>query len=236
MYFSTFESYFWNITVQYSEIYAASLNAIPPLSCSNLSKFKVITFSHQAANTSFPGDTTDNSAWHLQEKHEFKLLTNFTIRLTNEMQALSRRREPQKPVWSGWKEIIGGLISPIRGRNRWQSRRCGASRFWCIKSGSSLPRISSLSTLRTPKLSAFLSTSVSLSLSLVLSTPSRSHRLSLILSLLLKMMKDFGAHSHHYTPQTPKCVMVRSVRQNNGHLLRPPKPCCGTVIWKGAEK
>ena len=84
------------------------------------------------------------------------------------MQALSRRREPQKPVWSGWKEIIGGLISPIRGRNRWQSRRCGASRFWCIKSGSSLPRISSLSTLRTPKLSAFLSTSVSLSLSLSL--------------------------------------------------------------------
>lgn len=24
------------------------------------------------------------------------------------MQALSRQREPQKLVWSGWKEIIGG--------------------------------------------------------------------------------------------------------------------------------
>lgn len=142
------------INLQYTETYTASLNAVPPLSCSNLSKFKVIYFSHQAANS---GDTTDNSTWHLQERHEFKLLTNSTIRLTNEMQALSRQSEPQKLVWSGWKEIIGGLISPIRGRNRWQSRQCGASRFWCIKSGSSLPRISSPSMLRTPELSAFLS-------------------------------------------------------------------------------
>lgn len=73
------------------------------------------------------------------------------------MQALSRKSQPQKLVWSGRKEIIGALISPIRGRTRWQSRRCGASRFWCIKSERSLPRISSPSEPRTPKLSAFLS-------------------------------------------------------------------------------
>lgn len=29
----------------------------------------------------------------------------------------------------------------------------------------------------------------------------------LILTLLLKMMKVWGAHSHHYTPKNPKCVM-----------------------------
>lgn len=96
------------------------------------------------------------------------------------MQALSRQSEPQQLVWSGWKEIIGGLISPIKGRNCWQSRRCRASFFWCIKSGCSLPRISSLSTVGTLKLSAFLSLrtpspSLSLSLTLLLSF---SHSLS----------------------------------------------------------
>lgn len=37
-------------------------------------------------------------------------------------------------------------------------------------------------------------------------------------SLLLKMMKDWDAHRHHYTPQTSKYVMVWTVRHNNGHL------------------
>lgn len=142
---------------------------------------KWLLFKPSSKHVSFPADTTVNDTWHLQEKQEFKLLTNFTIRLTNEMQALSRQSEPQQLVWSGWKEIIGGLISPIKGRNCWQSRRCRASFFWCIKSGCSLPRISSLSTVGTLKLSAFLSLrtpspSLSLSLTLLLSF---SHSLSL---------------------------------------------------------
>lgn len=102
--------------------------------------------------------------------------------------------------------------------------QCGASCFWCIKSESSLPRISSPSTLQTPELPAFL---LVLSLSLVCYTPSVC--LSLTLPLLRKMMKDWGAHSYHYTPGTPKCVMVGSVRLNNG--LRLQKPCCGTLLW-----
>lgn len=84
------------------------------------------------------------------------------------MQALSQQSGPQKLVWSGWKEIIRSFISLICGRNRWQSRRCRVSRFWCIKSRSSLPRISSLSTLRTPELSYIPLASVSLSLTLSL--------------------------------------------------------------------
>lgn len=154
-----------------------------------------------------PPTPHDISTWHLEEKPEFKLLTNFTIRLTNEMQALSRQSEPQKLVWSGWKEIIRGLISPIQGRNRWQSRRCTVSHFWCTKSRSSLPRISSLSTLTTLELSAFLSPSF--------------HPLTLSLSLfsVAEMMKVWEAHTHHYAPQIPKCVMVWPVGQNNGHLL-----------------
>lgn len=43
-----------------------------------------------------------------EQEREFKLLTNSAIRLTNEMQALSQRSEPQKPVRSGWRQIIRG--------------------------------------------------------------------------------------------------------------------------------
>lgn len=100
------------------------------------------------------------------------------------MQALSRQSGPQKLVWSGWKEIIRSFISLIRGRNRWQSRRCRVSRFWCIKSRSSLPRISSLSTLRTPELSYIPLASVSLSLSRPL-----SHFLHPLISLSLSRSK-----------------------------------------------
>lgn len=130
-------------------------------------------------SSKLPNDTTDNSTWHLQEKHEFKLLTNFTIRLTNEMLALSRRSESRKPVWSGWKEIIGGFISPIQCRNCWQLRQCRVSRFWCTKSGSSLPCISSPSTLKTLELCISLSLlSLSLFLHLLIITVSLSRSLS----------------------------------------------------------
>lgn len=59
---------------------------------------------------------------------------------------------------------------------------------------------------------------------------------SLFLPLLLKMMKDWGANSHHYTPQTPTCVMVGPVKQNNGHLLRLLKPWYGTVKCSRREE
>lgn len=148
-----------------------------PLTCSSI---KRLLFTPSSKLASFLTDATDNSTWHLQEKSEFKLLTNFTIRLTNEMQALSQQSQSQKLVWSGWKEIIGGLISPIQGRNRWQSRRCRMSHFWCTKSRSSLPRISSLSTLTTLELSAFPSPSF--------------HPLTHSFSLALKWWK-YGKHT-----------------------------------------
>lgn len=83
-------------------VYASSLNARPLGRHLNLSKFKEIIFYTEQQPTPFPLTT----ARHLQQHSEFKLLTISTIRLTNEMQALSRQSKSQKRVWSGWKEIM----------------------------------------------------------------------------------------------------------------------------------
>lgn len=40
---------------------------------------------------------------------------------------------------------------------------------------------------------------------------------------LLKM-KEWGAESHHYTPQIPSCVTIWPVKHNNGYLLREQNP------------
>lgn len=68
-----------------------------------LINFQVLTFFFPLSSKHFY--PTVNS-WHLQHKYEFKLLTNSTIRLTNETQALSRQSEREKRVWSGWKKIM----------------------------------------------------------------------------------------------------------------------------------